>query len=235
MNVLIYWGGWEGHTPRETAEVFANVLVDAGADVAVEDHTRALDDPERLAELDLVIPCWTMAKPGEITDDQVKNLSDAVRGGLGLAGVHGGTGDSVRHSRDYQWMVGGQFVGHPHVGDYAVRVIDGRHPVMAGLPAAFPYRSEQYYMLVDPDIDVLAVTDYCWNDSIVEVPVVWTRRWGAGRVFYSSLGHVAEEFGRYPRVLSMTVAGMFWSARGGAADCGDEDGEDACGCGHHHG
>lgn len=229
MNVLIYWGGWDGHTPRQTAEVFAEGLTEAGAHVDVQDHTRTLADAGKLAAYDLVVPMWTMASPEDITGEMVNNLSAAVRAGTGLAGNHGGMGDSVRHAHDFQWMVGGQFVGHPHIGDFAVRVIDPRFPAMRGLPAAFPYKSEQYYMLVDPDIDVLAVTDYCWNGSIVETPVVWTKRWGEGRVFYSALGHVAREFTDYPAVRAMTIAGMLWAARG---DDADED--DDCGCGHHH-
>lgn len=235
LNALVYWGGWDGHTPRETAARFAQALDEQGFEVDIEDNTRALADPDRLARYDLIVPCWTMASPEDITPDMVNNLSAAVKNGAGLAGVHGGMGDSVHHSLTYQWMVGGQFVGHPHVGDYAVRVANHTHPAMRGLPAAFAYKSEQYYMLVDPDINVLAVTDYCWNDELVAMPVAWTKRWGKGRVFYSALGHVAQEFETYPFVLDMTVRGMVWAALGETADDDDESGPPSgCGCGHAH-
>ena len=62
----------------------------------------------------------------------------------------------------------------------------------------FDYRSEQYYMHVDPSNEVLATTTFSgehasWTKGVV-MPVVWKRRHGEGRVFYSSLGHVAKEF-----------------------------------------
>ena len=68
---------------------------------------------------------------------------------------------------------------------------------MAGIDD-FDYRSEQYYMHVDPSNQVLATTTFSgdhapWIDGVV-MPVVWKRRHGKGRVFYSSLGHVASEF-----------------------------------------
>jgi len=78
---------------------------------------------------------------------------------------------------------------------------------------AFLYDSEQYYMLVDPGITVLADSVYVYNGQTATIPVIWTKQWGRGRVFYSALGHQAEEFTRYPAVAKMTVEGMKWAAR----------------------
>ncbi|MGI4766850.1 MAG: ThuA domain-containing protein, partial [Janthinobacterium lividum] len=120
-------------------------------------------------------------------------------------------------SVDYQFMVGGQWVAHPgNIIDYEVEVTRPDDPIMAGLPARFPYRSEQYYMHVDPSNEVLATTrftgDYAeWIDGVV-MPVAWKRRHGAGRVFYSSLGHVASEFA-VPEMRSILRRGMLWAAR----------------------
>jgi hypothetical protein len=210
MKALIVYGGWEGHTPKETSEVFQKALEAHGVEVRREGSLSALADPTALAELDLIVPLWTM---GELAKDQWKTLDAAVRSGVGLAGVHGGTGDAFRGHVEYQWMVGGQFVGHPHVGSFLVRLSGVVHPITDGLPGTFPYKSEQYYMLVDPGVTVLADTLYEHNRRRAVVPVAWTKQWGAGRVFYSSLGHVAKEFADYPHVLEMTVRGMLWAAR----------------------
>ncbi len=114
-------------------------------------------------------------------------------------------------------MVGGQWVAHPgNIIDYEVEVTRPDDPIMAGLPPRFPYRSEQYYMHVDPSNEVLATTRFTgehadWIDGVV-MPVAWKRRHGSGRVFYSALGHVASEF-MVPEMRSMIRRGMLWAAR----------------------
>ncbi|HAU36730.1 MAG TPA: hypothetical protein DCX07_03305, partial [Phycisphaerales bacterium] len=138
---------------------------------------------------------------------------------------HGGAGDAFRGNVGYEWMVGGIFAGHPHVGDYEVRLTGRKHVITDGLPKTFPYKSEQYYMLVDPGNEVLAETVYTHEGRQVVMPVIWTKAWGKGRVFYSSLGHVAQEFRDYPHVLAMTVRGMKWAAEGKTKACSC-----CCGC-----
>jgi len=220
MNALIFYGGWGGHTPAETTEIFERELVAKGVEVRREPTLDALADGEALKRLDLIVPHWTT---GEMPAELWKNLSAAVRSGVGLAGVHGGAGDAFRGNVDYQWMVGGQFVGHPHVGEYTVRLTGASSPITEGMPREFAYKSEQYYMLVDPGVTVLADTLYDHGGRQVVMPAVWTKTWGAGRVFYSSLGHVAQEFTDYPNVLAMTVRGMLWAARRGATERPAED------------
>ncbi len=91
---------------------------------------------------------------------------------------------------DYQFIVGGQWVAHPgNIIDYRVDVTKPDDPVMQGI-ASFPYRSEQYYMHVDPSNEVLATTtfngEHAWWIEGVTMPVVWKRKHGKGRVFYSA-------------------------------------------------
>jgi type 1 glutamine amidotransferase len=135
-----------------------------------------------------------------------------VRGGVGLAGIHGGMGDAFRGQTDYEWMVGGHFVGHPHVGEYTVRVADTGSPITQGLPQSFAYNSEQYYLLVDPANEVLADTLFTYEGRECVMPVTWTKAWGAGRVFYSSLGHAPEEFDTFPDSLTLATRGILWAA-----------------------
>ena len=212
-RALIVCGGWEGHEPREFADHYATVLRDEGFEVDVSGSLDALVDANALGRLRLIVPIWTM---GEIGPDPLRGLLDAVAGGVGLAGFHGGMGDAFRAATDFQWMVGGQFVAHPdNVKDYDVTIVDRESPITRGL-ADFAVTSEQYYMHVDPSNDVLATTTFHpssapWAEGVV-MPVVWTRRWGAGHVFYSSLGHSTTELA-VPEVGEIQRRGMLWAAR----------------------
>jgi uncharacterized protein len=212
-SALVVWGGWGGHTPKETAGILAGQLQQNGYTVRVENSLDPLIDVEALKALDLIVPMWTM---GEISNDQQKGLIQAVESGVGLAGVHGGMGDAFRGRVEYQWMVGGQFVGHPYVGEYTVRLTDEKSPITKGMKARFKYNSEQYYMIVDPAVRVLAETTYTFQGRKCVMPVVWTKMWGQGRVFFSALGHKATEFETYPEVLAMTTRGMLWAGEGKA-------------------
>jgi type 1 glutamine amidotransferase len=211
-RALIVWGGWEGHEPEQCARIVSAMLEAEGFDVRLETETKAFADPA-LSELSLIVPIYTMSR---IEKGEVANLSQAVRGGVGLAGFHGGMCDAFREAVEYQFMCGGQWVAHPgDIIDYRVNITRPDDPVMAGLQD-FDYRSEQYYMHVDPSNEVLATTTFSgehapWIDGVV-MPVVWKRRHGEGRVFYSSLGHAAKEFD-VPEMREILRRGMLWAAR----------------------
>jgi len=210
-EALIVRGGWVGHEPEQCGEIIAAMLREEGFKVWVEGSTEAFADPA-LKDLSLIVPLMTMSK---IEKEELANLTAAVRGGVGLAGYHGGMCDAFRDATEYQFMCGGQWVAHPGgVIDYRVNVTRPDDEVMAGL-TDFDYRSEQYYMHVDPSNEVLATTTFTgehapWIDGVV-MPVVWKRRYGQGRVFYSSLGHVAAEFD-VPQMRTILRRGMMWAA-----------------------
>jgi len=211
-QALVVWGGWQGHEPEACAGILAGMLREAGFAVRVEHGTRAFADPA-LHELDLIVPICTMMT---IEKAELDNLCSAVEGGVGLGGYHGGMGDAFRAAPKYQFMCGGQWVAHPgNIIDYRVTVTRADDPIMAGI-GDFDYRSEQYYMHVDPSNEVLATTTFSgahcsWIDGVV-MPVVWKRRYGEGRVFYSSLGHVAAEF-EVPQMATILRRGLVWAAR----------------------
>jgi uncharacterized protein len=211
-NALIVWGGWEGHQPEESARIVARTLLEDGFAVIKAGETSAFADPN-LARFDLIVPIFSM---GKITDGEAKNLCAAVESGTGLAGFHGGMGDSFRLNTDYQFMTGGQWVAHPgNIISYRVNIVDQKDPITEGIED-FDYESEQYYMHVDPNNRVLATTtfsgEYCWWIKNAVMPVVWKRRHGEGRVFYSSLGHSPGEFA-VPEMSKILRRGMLWAAR----------------------
>lgn len=208
MKALIVYGGWQGHEPEPVARILAGALKDHGVAVELSDSLDALRDQQKLLDLDLIVPEWTM---GTIEKEQLSPLLRAVEQGVGLAGLHGGMGDSFRNETDYQFMVGGQWVAHPGgVIDYRVHIVDHADPITAGLDH-FDMHSEQYYMHVDPSNHVLATTTFECNGCTM--PVAWKRMFGQGRVFYSSLGHVAKDLD-VPQALTIMTRGMLWAARG---------------------
>lgn len=212
-QALMVWGGWEGHEPFQCVQLFAPLLQQAGFEVTISDTLDAYLDADKMRSYDLISQVVTMST---ITREQEQGLLDAIEAGTGFAGWHGGMGDAFRNSTTYQFMVGGQWVAHPgNIIDYRVNITDRNDPIMAGLDD-FNMHSEQYYMHVDPSNQVLATTtfngEHCaWIDGVV-MPVAWKRRWGAGSVFYSSLGHVAADF-NVPEACEISRRGFLWAAR----------------------
>jgi len=207
-KALFVCGGWEGHTPRQSAELFAGWLRERGYDVERIDSLDVLTDAARLATLSLIVPVWTM---GELTADQEQTLCDAVAGGVGLAGWHGTMADAFRASTNYQWMTGGQFVAHPGgiKAAYDIRITDPAHPITRGLRDFTLRDTEQYYLHVDPSNHVLATTSF--EDGVV-MPAVWTRRWGQGRVAYASFGHTFKDFD-IPEAREIIERSLLWASR----------------------
>lgn len=194
-HILMTYGGYQGHTPKAFCDHAAAWLTEEGAILTISDSLAIYENDSLMRAQDLIIQWVT---DGQITDEQVAGLSLAVKSGVGLAGCHGGTGDSFRNKPDYQYMVGGQWVAHPGGEvDYTVNILDKKHPITAGI-ADFDMQSEQYYMHVDPNVTVLATTtfhvenaDYL-NGAVM--PVIWLKNFGRGRLFYTSLGHKLADF-----------------------------------------
>jgi type 1 glutamine amidotransferase len=212
-RALIVAGGWAGHEPRQCADLFAGVLSQDGFEVQISDTLDAYLDAESLRQTDLIVPIWTMST---ITPEQERGLLAAVTAGTGIAGWHGGMADAFRSNPAYQFMVGGQWVAHPgNIIDYTVQIVNHDDPITAGL-ADFAMHSEQYYLHVDPSNEVLATTifsgEYAPWIAGCSMPVVWTRLYGEGRVFYCSLGHVATDFD-VPEAREIVRRGMHWAAR----------------------
>lgn len=217
-KVLIFQGGWDGHEPDKVAKRFKGLLEKHGYTCQISDSQEVLEDLEMLMGLDLIIPCWTM---GEIKPEYRANIVKAVGAGVGLAGCHGGMCDAFRNDVEWQFMTGGQWVSHPG-GDgisYEVNIKHGSSPIIEGL-SDFPVCSEQYYMHVDPAVEVLATTHfpvvnyYHSSNKSVDLPVVWTKFWGNGRVFYNSLGHHDDVFEKYPTSEVIMERGLLWAAEG---------------------
>ncbi len=210
-HALIFWGGWDGHTPERSAGIVAGMLRGHGVDVTIAHGTSVLAT-DKLDRFDLIVPMITMSG---IEKPELTALTTAVRAGSGLAGAHGMMCDAFRAETEYQFMTGGQWVSHPgNIIDYTVNITSD-DPIVAEI-GDFAYRSEQYYMHVDPSNQVLATTtfsgEHLTDVTGVVMPVVWKRKYGVGRVFYSALGHTADEFG-VPQMATIFERGTLWAMR----------------------
>ena len=234
MNVLVLCGGWKAHAPTAFADWTRAALEPLGATVTVSDTLDVLRDPTAMAVADVVVPLWssmgTSHDPalGNLTRQQEDGLLDAVAAGTGLAGWHGHMGDAFRDRPTFKFLAGSQFVAHPPgwpdrpvpEDDFVSYRVDpvGAHEIVAGL-ASFVVHSEQYYLHVDPAIETLAATTFGgehlpWIEGVT-MPVTYVKRWGAGRVFYCSIGHAVSEF-EILEVRAMITRGVVWAARGRA-------------------
>ncbi len=216
-KALIVRGGWDGHEPKQIGDLFAGLLEADGFGVTVSDTLEPFDDADDLKELDLIVPVWTM---GELSNERAENVSEAIANGTGMAGCHGGMCDAFRTNVLWQFITGGNWVSHPG-GDgveYVVNILNSSSPLTEGIED-FTVASEQYYLHIDPAVEVLATTRYPvfrWyhsSNGSVDMPVVWTKRWGLGRIYYTSLGHHADIM-QLPGPKELMRRGMIWAAEG---------------------
>ena len=216
-QALIVWGGWEGHEPAQVAERFRATLTAEGFEVTVADSLDAFANLDSFEGLRLIVPVWTM---GRITKEQLDPVLAAVQSGVGLAGCHGGMCDAFREATDWHFMTGGQWVAHPGNDGvrYRVKIGPQRGAINEGV-ADFEVASEQYYLHVDPAVKVWATTTFPAPgvegphvaNGPVEMPQVWTKTWGRGRVFYNALGHHADVFD-VPEAMELMRRGMLWAS-----------------------
>jgi type 1 glutamine amidotransferase len=214
-KALVTWGGWEGHEPEKVGPMFADWLREAGMEVTLTDSLSCFDDAEALKAYDLIVPVWTMSK---IEKQQALNACAAVAAGTGIAGCHGGMCDAFRENVDWQFMTGAQWVAHPGNDgvEYGVRMISD-DPLVAGV-GDFTVKTEQYYLHVDPAVKVHAVCEFPVVEGPhsvngpVAMPVVFTKGYGRGRVYYNALGHQKNVIDHGPAAELMR-RGLFWAAR----------------------
>jgi len=213
-RALIVYGGWKGHEPKETAELFGRVLGSEGFEVVIKNKMNAFTKLN-LQDFDLIVPVWTN---GEIKGRECQAVMRAVESGVGLAGCHGGMCDAFHDSVDWQFLTGSQWVAHPGGEiEYTVNISPVASPLTEGI-GDFKIKSEQYYLHTDPVNTVLATTRFPVADGpytangTVDMPVVYTRLWGKGRIYYNSLGHVTAVWNT-PEAMELMKRGLLWAAR----------------------
>jgi len=227
-TALVVRGGWDGHQPVEATELFIPFLEGTGYDVRVEESPKIYADADFMAGVDLIMQCMTMSS---IEGDEFDGLRSAIEKGTGLAGWHGGIADSYRNTSDYLHLIGGQFACHPgkhpheRIGEqsdnfvaHTVNILPAaaEHPITLGI-SDFDLVTEQYWVLADDYIDVLATTTQRARDGDpwhreVTSPAIWTRQWGRGRIFVATPGHSVETL-EDSNVRTIIERGLLWASR----------------------
>ena len=227
-KVIYVYGGMDGHSPKESVDFFVPILEKEGAIVKVFNNFSVYEDEKLMKEADLIIQVFTDAFSSDprMNENQFKGLRNALINGTGFAGWHGGLADSSPNPL-YHFIVGGDFVSHPgelkdmKTAEYEVKIHDKQDYITNGVSDFKITNSEQYYMMIDPNVKVLAVSEFKlnnWQTNENEIkgsfmPVIWKKNFGKGRVFYSSLGHYLREF-EIPEVLTIQMRGFRWASEG---------------------
>ena len=215
-KALVVWGGWDGHTPKESIDVFVPYLEENGFEVIVSDTLDSYIDEDLMGSVSLIVQCWTMA---EISGDQSKALRNAVASGVGLVGWHGGVIDSFRNDVDYQFMTGAQWVSHPGncIPTYDVTITNKDHELTKGISDFTLTDTEQYYCHFDPACDILCTTTFSGEHGETDkypagtvMPYAYTRMWGKGKVFVACWGHTFKDF-EVPEALEMVQRALLWA------------------------
>ena len=197
LTALVVRGGWEGHCPVETTDSFLPFLEKSGYQTVISDTLDFYLDADLIAATDLILQCWTM---GRIVGRTRRRAVGGRAGGTGLAGWHGGIVDAFRGRPEYLQLVGGQFAAHPG----GIRRSQRRHRARAApttrsspvCPIASTCTPSSTGCSADDLDDVLATTTIRGRRHLGpsgDLPAVWTRRWGCGRVFVCTVGHAVED------------------------------------------
>jgi type 1 glutamine amidotransferase len=102
---------------------------------------------------------------------------------------------------------------------YQVEIVrSASHPITDGLPD-FEVVSEQYYLHVDPGVQVLASTRFPapgvegpHTKNPCQMPVVFTKWYGNGKVFYNALGHHRDVLEK-PEPRELMRRGFLWASK----------------------
>lgn len=211
-TALVVWGGLELHEPEKGAHVVREILESEGFKVTVTGDFTALGG-ENVGSYDLIVPQIT---GGELDRENSIRFCAAIEAGTGLAAFHHGLATSFQGNARIRFLGGCTFATHP--GDiitYRVTPKVKDDPIMAGIKS-FKHTSEQYYMHVDPSVQVLATTKFSGEHAFwkkgVKMPVVYKSAYGNGRVFYTALGHKPAELDK-PEIKTILQRGLLWAAR----------------------
>jgi len=151
------------------------------------------------------------------TDAQRAAIGDGVRSGrLAILGVHAAT-DACTSWEEYGSLVGARFDGHPWTETFDIEV-DVAHPSTQHLGSVWRWHDEVYlFRDLRPDARVLLrVADGQLDMDVagarrpaIGFPLAWCFREGAGRVFYTSLGHFPGAW-ETPDFLRHLQGGLAW-------------------------
>ncbi|MCX6066482.1 MAG: ThuA domain-containing protein [Chloroflexi bacterium] len=139
-----------------------------------------------------------------IPDAALKQLEGFVSSGGGILAIHSATA-SFKAAKGYFDILGGRFSGHGPVQDFEIvgqqtGIFDGVMP--------FRIKDELYLHELQPGIEV----HYTASLQGQHIPVVWTYRYGRGKICYAAPGHTVESM-KHPAMQEILRQGLKWTCR----------------------
>lgn len=218
LAALAGCGGAE--PPRADVLVFSRTTafrhgdaIDAGRAALRERFGAELtEDASRLEDLEGVAVVVLLQTNGTVLDAGQRTAFERwVRAGGSVVAIHAAA-NAERDWPFYAELLGGaRFRNHPpgaaQLQRATVTVTDREHPATAGLPRRWTITDELYNFEPEPRARVLATLDEREYDEFDGTagadphPIAWWTRVGAGRSFYTALGHGGDAWAdaRYRR------------------------------------
>lgn len=179
---------------------------------------------------------WDVLKKNKLMDEKTilseankleKNLLNHISVGNGLVVLHGGI-VMQNNSSEFSEMLGGSFDFHPLQQDIEVKLFDPGHPLLKSFGGqGFTHYDEPYFFknayfdynfrpLLYMNLDKIKMTRERPKDKIKYIS--WIKKYGKGRVFYSSPSHNAQSMDN-PGLVNFLLNGLYYAA--GELDCDD--------------
>jgi uncharacterized protein len=158
-----------------------------------------------------------------ISEAGKKNLLDAIHAGKGFVGIHAAT-DTFRSADvgPYIAMLGGEFLAHGEQQSATMKVVDPSFPGIDRLGDGFSMTDEWYaFHKFAPNLHVILLQQTTDMHGVQyqrpPYPATWARIHGAGRVFYTSMGH-REDVWTNPTFQQVLLGGLAWALHNAEAD-----------------
>ncbi|GAA0248553.1 ThuA domain-containing protein [Cryptosporangium japonicum] len=229
------------HDWRTMSPMLAELLTGTGAfDVRITEEFRGASS-ETLEPYDLVVlnyfgrfEPWGHAPEKRWGTSAEQALYDFVAAGKGVVVYHASLQMGAGWGDDFEKMAGGvlreECSRRAPINDFRLHVKAPDHPVTAGMPSSFPHYDDDLYVNLrwDPSADVEVLISG-WDNPLRytqvpsewnalpgmgdEHPIVWTNRYGEGRVYATGIGHGPEAVS-HPSFRGLFVRGAEWAATG---------------------
>ena len=168
-----------------------------------------------------------LSTSGDILDaSQQAAFESYIGAGKGYVGIHGAA-DTEYDWQFYGDLVGAYFQQHPAIQPARVVVEDRAHAATAHLGTEWNRTDEWYSFRTNPrsSVHVLASLDESSysGGGMGDHPITWCKSAGAGRSFYTALGHTTGSYAE-AGFRGVLLGGIRWAAGRTRADCRPEVG-----------